>query len=299
MNGDAEGGQWRALQTVHAVTRADVHLTSPENDWNVATTRFRLGRIDINLPALDIPVFGVNYGQPLRLERTVQGKAANGQVAPGHVAILPQGVDSQWVFDQTGDLVLVFLSRNLFNRAVEEITSRHPRSVEVIPQFLTRDIVLERIAHQLLRESLWPQPESRLRSVTLAQELAEHLLAAHSNLGRLRHSRPHVMAPAKLKRAKDFVQANLEREISLEALAEAAGMSLFHFAKAFKSETGCSPYRYVTQQRVLKARTLLHNPALSIAAVAKAVGFTHSHFAFVFARYTGMPPSSFRDVLQS
>src|SRR5262245_59803652 len=101
MNDKADQGQWRALQTVHAVTRADVRLTSPENDWDVAATRFRLGQIDINLPPLDIPVFGVNYGQPMRLERTLQGSKANGQVAPGHVAVLPQGVDTRWVFDRS------------------------------------------------------------------------------------------------------------------------------------------------------------------------------------------------------
>src|SRR5215813_15576744 len=116
MVGDASQRLWKALQTVHAVTRADVRAANPERDWDVLTTRFRLGQIDINLPPLDVPVFGVNYGQALRLERTVSKNKADGRVSPGHVAILPQGVDTRWVFDKSGDIVLVFLSRTLFHR---------------------------------------------------------------------------------------------------------------------------------------------------------------------------------------
>ena len=106
------------------------------------------------------------------------------------------------------------------------------------------------------------------------------------------------MAPKKLRRAEEFIQANLRSEMSLQDIADAAEMSLFHFAKAFKQATGRPPYQYLTEQRLSQARTLLHDPRLSIGEVARAVGFSHSHFTAVFARIMNMTPSKFRDVLE-
>lgn len=149
----------------------------------IAASRFRLGQHDVSLPPLTVPAFGVNYGAPLRLERTLYGRRTSGSVTPGHLAILPPDADTRWIFDRTGDVVLVYVSRKVLDQAVEESMDREPRSVEIVPRFLIRDIVLERIAHQLLREIAEPRPESPLAAETLAQELAGHLIAAHCNLG--------------------------------------------------------------------------------------------------------------------
>jgi AraC family transcriptional regulator len=74
-------------------------------------------------------------------------------------------------------------------------------------------------------------------------------------------------------------------------------MSVFHFAKAFKQATGQAPYQYLTAQRMLRARQLLHDRSLSVAQVAGSVGLSPSHFTVVFSRQMGMTPTKFRDVL--
>jgi AraC family transcriptional regulator len=220
-------------------------------------------------------------------------------VTPGHLAVLPPDADTRWVFDKAGDVVLVYLSPKLFDRAIEEGADRDARSVEIVPQFLIRDLVLERIAHQLLKEIAEPHPDACICAETLAQELAVHLIEVHSNLAPLPANRPHTMAPQKLKRAEDFIRANLGSEMRLQDMADAAQMSLFHFAKSFKQATGHSPHQYLRVQRLCQARALLHDATLSIGEIAKVVGFTHSYFTAVFTRHMGMTPSQFRDVLRS
>ena len=87
--------EWKALQTVHARAKADVRLVSPENDWNViAASRFRLGQVDVLLPPLGVPAFGINYGEPLMLERTLHGRRTSGSVTPGQLAILPPDAET-------------------------------------------------------------------------------------------------------------------------------------------------------------------------------------------------------------
>lgn len=292
--------EWAALETVHELAGAEVALVSPENDWDVvAATRFRLRNVDVSLPALGVPAFGINYGPDMQLERTLHGRKVSGCGTAGHLSLLPPDADTRWVFDKPGDIVLVFLNRQLFSQAIEESTGRDARSVEIVPQFVIRDLVLERVAHQLLHEISEPSPGSRLVTEALAQELAAHLISAHSNLDLQQGNRPHTMAPTKLKRAQEYINSNLAAEMSLQDIADVAGMSLFHFAKAFKKATGQSPHQHVKEQRLRHARALLHDGSLSISQVAKAVGFSHSYFTAVFARHMGMTPSKFRDVLHS
>jgi AraC family transcriptional regulator len=292
--------EWNALETVHAQSNADVRLMSPQNDWNgIAASRFRLGQVDVRLPALAVPAFGVNYGEPLKLERTLHGRRTSGSVMPGQLAILPPDADTRWLFDRTGDVTLVYVSRELFERAVEDGVDRDPRSVEIVPRFLIRDLVLERTAHQLLREIVTPRRHGRLAAEAIAQELAGHLIAAHSNLARLPHSQGYAMTPARLKRAQEFMRANLGRTLFLKEIAEASGMSLFHFARGFREATGRAPHQFLLEQRLYQARGLLHDPRLTVGDIARTVGLTHSHFTAVFARHMGMTPTQFRSVLLS
>jgi len=289
-----------ALQTVHQLAEAQIHLASPQGSWaSVAATRFLMGKTDISLPALGVPAYGVNYGRRLQLERTLNGRTVRATAVAGHLSLLPRDARTRWVFDQPGDVALVSLNGRVLGRAIEEATGRDPDSVEIVPKFVIRDLVLERIAHRLLMEIFEPGPASRLVTEELAQELAAHLIRAHSNLNPRRNGRSHPMAPTRLKRAEEFMLSNLKSQVSLLDIASATGMSLFHFAKAFKQSTGQTPHQYLTAQRLLHARALLHDGSLSIGEIAGSVGLSHSHFTAVFARWMGMTPSKFRDVLHS
>lgn len=288
-----------ALRTVLELADAQRALASPQSSWtSVAATRFRMGRIDVKLPALGIPAYGINYGQRMQLRRTLNGRTVGTNAGAGQLSLLTPDASSHWVFDEPGDVALVFLRGDVFDRAIAEGTSRRRGAIEIAPRFAIRDLVLERVAHRLLKEISEPGPASRLVAEELAEELAQHLIFSHSNVPQ-RQERSHAIAPSKLRRAVEFMWSNIDRDLSLADIAGAAGMSLFHFAKAFKQTTGQAPHQYLTAQRMLHARVLLHDRRLSIAQVAGSVGLTHSHFTVVFRRQMAMTPTKFRDVLYS
>jgi len=64
----------------------------------------------------------------MRLERTLQGRRVSGCGSPGHLSILPPDAETTVVFDEPGDVALVFLNRALFERTVEEGLDRDPRA---------------------------------------------------------------------------------------------------------------------------------------------------------------------------
>lgn len=103
--------EWAALQHVHRAANADVALISPQEDWdNVVATRFRFENVVVNLEALGVPAYGVNYGPDMQLERTLHGRRITGCGRAGHLSLLPPDLDTRWVFDKPGDVALVFLN---------------------------------------------------------------------------------------------------------------------------------------------------------------------------------------------
>jgi len=84
-------------------------------------------------------------------------------------------------------------------------------------------------------------------------------------------------------------------EITISDLAAVAGLSQFHFIRAFKDSVGLSPYQYILSERARHARELLSTDQLSIADVARAVGFSDaSQLKRVFRKFVGVTPTAFR-----
>lgn len=95
---------------------------------------------------------------------------------------------------------------------------------------------------------------------------------------------------------RNYITANLGKDISLSELAGLIHLSRFHFVRAFKKTNGIAPYHFVLSSRVERAKELLTEPNFSIAAVARSVGF-HSTLQLdrAFHRLIGVTPSSYRD----
>lgn len=113
-----------------------------------------------------------------------------------------------------------------------------------------------------------------------------------------RATRSHLrggLAPAALQRVQLFVDANLDRNIHLTDLAARAGLSHYHFARAFRVTTGTTPRLFVEQRRIERARQLLTESNRSLADVAVSTGFgTQSRLTTTFRNRTGFTPAQYR-----
>jgi len=115
----------------------------------------------------------------------------------------------------------------------------------------------------------------------------ESLVAAAKPIGKL--SRAHEL------RVAEYIEANLGKDIGLQDMAELAGLSRFHFLRAFKKTTDETPYQYLLRRRILRARTLLRESKMTVAKIASAVGFKDStRFIRTFRRICGMTPGMYR-----
>jgi AraC-like DNA-binding protein len=100
----------------------------------------------------------------------------------------------------------------------------------------------------------------------------------------------------KLRRVMAYVEAGLGGPISLDDLANVAGVSRFHFHRQFRKTVGVTPREYVLRARIERAKGLLTESDLTVGEVSGAVGFAdQSHFSNIFRRLTAMTPRGFRN----
>ena len=99
----------------------------------------------------------------------------------------------------------------------------------------------------------------------------------------------------RLRRVTEYIQQNLDKDLTLAELAAVVCMSPYHFARLFKGSTGVPPHRFVVRQRIARARGALATPERSVAEISRLVGFrTASHFATVFRHVLGITPGAYR-----
>jgi AraC-like DNA-binding protein len=92
----------------------------------------------------------------------------------------------------------------------------------------------------------------------------------------------------------DFIAESRMEDLSLSALARLAGMSVFHFAHAFRQQVGCSPFIYAEAIRIERAKSRLRAGG-SLAEIAFDLGYTdQSHFTRRFKQHQGTTPGQYR-----
>jgi AraC-like DNA-binding protein len=95
-----------------------------------------------------------------------------------------------------------------------------------------------------------------------------------------------------------WIGANSHRDIELEDVAREAGVSPFHFLRAFSAVLGVTPHQYLVRSRLRRAARLLVDDDKSITDVAYDVGFGDlSNFVRTFHRAAGVSPLKFRQAL--
>ena len=105
---------------------------------------------------------------------------------------------------------------------------------------------------------------------------------------------PDLPSP-RLRRVLDYIEAHLERDLTLAELAGVACLSPSHFSRAFKQAVGAGPHRYTVRRRVERAKDLLRDTGDTLAGIAAATGFAdQSHFTAAFRREVGLTPGRFR-----
>jgi len=105
---------------------------------------------------------------------------------------------------------------------------------------------------------------------------------------------PHV------EKVERFIQENYFDDISLDETAKTVNLSIYHFSRTFKKETGFTFIEYLTRTRMDKAKELLSTTDSKITDIGTSVGYDNiTHFNRMFKDLEKMSPREYRSLLKS
>lgn len=242
--------------------------------------------IQITLPTSDARAW-IKY-------QSSNGKQRTDKIDADRAFIVAPNQPHQFEWSKTAELTLFYLHPGfLANTIGNSIENNH---LEISDRFSLVDDPLIREVGSIFRY-LCSQgiATEKLYVENLANLLAIHLLKNYLNYNLRISSFDRGLSPKKLDRVLRYIEANLDRKITLSKLAKIAGVGKFYFCRLFKSSLGLTPYQYVIQQRVAKAKKLLACSNIPICDIALDCGFSsQSHLAKHFRSMVRESPMNYR-----
>jgi AraC family transcriptional regulator len=233
-------------------------------------------------------------GPSVRISCGGDGLSHRGIAVAGDVHVVPAGMSTIWETQGNITSLLLRVPAALLEKVAGD-EERGTDTAAITARFLVRDRQIEHIGWALKAEIEAGSPNGGLFLDSLGTALASHLLVCHSS--RSVRCRPVKggMPGRKLRQLLAHIEDNLDAALTLDTLADVAGLSASHLKALFRQSMGIPVHQYVLRRRVERATALLRSGNLSSSEVAFATGFAHqSHLARQMRRLLGITPAAVR-----
>lgn len=233
------------------------------------------------------------FQQSTRLEQSLDGKYQIEEIGCGEIAVIPAQVAHQLRWRTPGDFTLVMLDPAHIHRIAH--SSIDVENFELKPQFATLDPLVYQIVQALKSELEFGGVGGHLMVESLTTSLFIHLLRCYSTRKLNIAECTGGLSKAQVRQVMAFIEAHLEQDLSLDAIANLVQLSPHYFASLFKQSVGQSSHQYILQSRIERSKQLLKQADLTIAQVTQCIGFQNqSHFTTAFRRMVGCTPKAYR-----
>lgn len=226
------------------------------------------------------------------------GKEYYGAANVGDFDLLPAGVGASWSWQTTNTALLFTISQDFLNRIVSTTDFQNANRLELQSIILDNDPRIKTLADYFRFEL-----ESNYLGGSLAMDSLKNLVGIHllrycCNTAPILRTYEGGLSGFKLQQTIDYIQGNLDRDLSLTKMSELLGLSEYYFCRMFKVSTGVSPHQYVIRARIERAKSLICRSNRPLSDIAFHVGFaSQSHFNRHFKRLVGITPKQFQNQL--
>ena len=278
-------------------------LSSRQLGWNgilVEQCQYSPSPNEARSPAISDHRLILPLGPPAPLIQKRDNRLHESILQKGDSIFIPAGYSGSWrcptkELDRPPKRQLhIWLKPETIAQAAEAFEIDIDR-LDLLNNFGQRDSQLHHIAMLLLAELQSDGIMGQLYVESLTQVLVIHLLRHYSTYTQPITSENRNLSDTRLQQAIDYIHAHLDRDLSLVEIARVINISPTYFASLFKRATGVTLHKYVVQQRVEKAKSLLLKTDLAIADIALQVGFSNqSHLTRHFKCLARITPKQFR-----
>jgi len=226
---------------------------------------------------------------------SINGKIVHdGSAMPGMFHVTAPGTKAGCLFRGAYDNLHLHVPNRLIAEYVRDIAA-DPTAPLLSTPTLTKDPMIERLGRALLAADQIGGALGHHYADCIGMAIVARLLTSADRA--VRSDRPKIaeLARWRLKRAIEFVEANLAEPVSTADIASAIGLTRMHFAAQFRAATGLRPHEYMLRRRIERSQEMLIRTSMSVVDIALSVGFqSQSHFTSIFRRFVGQPPQAWR-----
>jgi AraC family transcriptional regulator len=262
---------------------ADIRATSEGQGWSsIYASIQRENPFEGRFEAIADDLIVLHRSGPVQTTFASGGHVTSRCIPKGSIFFLPAGHACEVGLHGALDTLHIYLRANLVS--VHNVT----------PLLVERDAVIQHLAQAVEQAVCENVSNSDLFIDPIARALADRV-SAISRISEPWEVQTAGLPDYELRRLNNFIEANLEGEITLAAMASACGIGTKSFVRAFAATTGKSPYQYVIAARVERAKRLIEQDRESLAEIALRCGFSHQeHLTRAFRRLTGQTPGRYR-----
>lgn len=217
----------------------------------------------------------------------------------GYSTVCPQGSRSTWMSSRMDDtfrtLHFYFTQEDLAKYAIE-VLDVEPLSLELTSAIFDNNETINNIANACILPLDWTEKSDQMALSSAIQLLLFQVVKKYVDNSKLvKASQKGGLSLLVQRRIMEYVDAHLDEVMTIENLADVAGLSTFHFARMFRQSFGVTPHRYLREKKIDLAKDLLGNPNIPLIDIAVASGFcSPSHFSRQFKSATKLTPSQYR-----
>jgi len=269
---------------------------SDDLGWkDVALRSYHYAGLDVEVPALtDFAIVAYRRGGT-RMERRFEGRWTRTHCAPGDCSLLTRAQLSHWHWTEDIDVSHVYLSERLVSRVAADMLGRSAGEVRLRDLLKARDPVITSIVEAIAREADEHARGSALYVEALGTQLAVHLLRHYASVSPAEPAPRGRLSSGQVRRLDAHIAEHLHEHLTLEGLAEVAGLGVWTFSRQFRKSFGRAPHAHVVDQRVARAQRLLAQGSLALKEVASACGFAdQAHLTRVLHGRLGTTPGQLR-----
>ena len=218
-----------------------------------------------------------------------------GEMKRGDIWLKPNSHNGFWSYKDSDECLLFAIAPDFLRQIALENDFANADRLEILPVLNKYDSQLENLAILFQQEIARTQSGNLLYIESLSNMLAIHLLRHYCTFSSKLVEYTGGLPPYKLKQVTDYIHSHLADNISLDELASQLKLSQSHFSYLFRQSTGKSPYQFLIQQRVNRAKELLFERDMAIADIAISVGFyDQSHLSRHTKKLLGVSPRQLR-----
>lgn len=274
----------------------ELTVDSASQNWKDVRIRgYHYQSLDVPIPPMRDYMIVVYRDGQTPMNRKVSGPWRNEQVGPGTVSLLTHSTDSHWHWTVPIEVQHLYISPDKVAEIASDAYDRDIKVVELQDILRIDDSTLINAMSTLIGELKSGGLGGSLFVEAITNQVCVHLLRNYAGELREAPQAKRGLSPQQARRVREFIEDNLERNLSLADIAKVANISVFHLIRQFNGSFGCPPYVYLTHCRLARARRFIEAGETPLKCVAASCGFSdQSHMTRLFRREFKLTPGEYR-----